>query len=128
MIGVCSDCHFKVISRFGFPLQCDDCRKIRRRTGKLHFHVFVYFFRKYIFLSSTVLKFWYIESTCKAASCGVSVRYDYYNTFYHYTSFVYCRELAPGTVSLTAGWVRGDDSEQNTYYNLNNDRKRSTNK
>ena len=26
------------------------------------------------------------------------------------------------------GWVRGDDSEQNPYYNLNNDQKRSINK
>ena len=31
------------------------------------------------------------------------------------TSFVYCRKLAPGTVSLTGGWVRGDDSKQNSY-------------
>ena len=36
---------------------------------------------------------------------------DYYNT-----SFVYCRELAPGTVSLTGDWVRGDDSKQCRYY------------
>ena len=27
------------------------------------------------------------------------------------TSFVYCRELAPGTVGLTGDWVRGDDSK-----------------
>ena len=33
-----------------------------------------------------------------------------------YTSFVYCRELAPGTVSLTGDWVRGDDSKQTSYY------------
>ena len=32
------------------------------------------------------------------------------------TSFVYCRELSPGTISLTGGWVRGDDSKQNSYY------------
>ena len=31
-------------------------------------------------------------------------------------SFVYCRELAPGTVSLTGDWARGDDSKQNSYY------------
>ena len=30
------------------------------------------------------------------------------------TSFVYCREMAPGTVSSTGDWVRGDDSEQYT--------------
>ena len=34
-----------------------------------------------------------------------------------YTSFVYCRELAPGTVSLTGDWVRGDDSQQTSHYN-----------
>ena len=32
------------------------------------------------------------------------------------TSFVYCRELAPGTVSLTGDWARDDDSKQNSYY------------
>ena len=32
------------------------------------------------------------------------------------TSSVYCRELAPGTVTLTGDWVRGDDSKQTTYY------------
>ena len=32
------------------------------------------------------------------------------------TSFVYCRELAPGTVGLTGGWARGDDSKQYSYY------------
>ena len=34
--------------------------------------------------------------------------YKLYNT-----SFVYCRELAPGTVSLTGEGVRDDDSKQN---------------
>ena len=35
----------------------------------------------------------------------------------HYnTSFVYCRELAPGTVSLTGNWVRSDDSKQTSNY------------
>ena len=24
--------------------------------------------------------------------------------------FVYCRELAPGTIGLTGDWVRGDDN------------------
>ena len=33
-------------------------------------------------------------------------------------SFVYCRELAPGTVSLTGDWVHVDDSKQNSYYAL----------
>ena len=31
-------------------------------------------------------------------------------------SFVYCREFAPGTVSLTGDWVRGDDSKHISYY------------
>ena len=31
-------------------------------------------------------------------------------------SFDYCRELAPGTVSLKGDWVRGDNSKQNSYY------------
>ena len=34
------------------------------------------------------------------------------------TSFVYCHELGPGTVSFTGNWVRGDDSKQNSYYKL----------
>ena len=32
------------------------------------------------------------------------------------TRFVYCRELTPGTVSLTGDWVRGDDIKLNSYY------------
>ena len=32
------------------------------------------------------------------------------------SSFVYCLELAPGTVNLTGDWVRGDDSKQYRYY------------
>ena len=37
--------------------------------------------------------------------------YICYVYFFHYnTSSVYCRELAPGTVSLTGNWVHGDDS------------------
>ena len=31
---------------------------------------------------------------------------------------VYCRELAPGTVTLTGGRVRGDDNKQYTYSRL----------
>ena len=34
-----------------------------------------------------------------------------------YTSCVYCRELAPGTVSLIGDWVRGDDGTKTSYYN-----------
>ena len=37
------------------------------------------------------------------------------NTGYN-TRFVYCREFAPGTVSLRGDWARGDDSKQNRYY------------
>ena len=39
------------------------------------------------------------------------------HTLYN-TSFVYCHELAPGTVSLTGGWVRGDDGKQNRIIQL----------
>ena len=31
------------------------------------------------------------------------------------TSSVYCRELAPGTISFTSDWDRGDDSKQYRY-------------
>ena len=30
---------------------------------------------------------------------------------------VYCRELAPGTVSLTGDRAKGDDSKQDSHYN-----------
>ena len=36
-----------------------------------------------------------------------------YNPF-----LVYCRELAPGTVSLTGDWAQGDDSKHDLHYNL----------
>ena len=38
------------------------------------------------------------------------------NPLHYNTSVVYCRELAPGTVSLTGDWARGDDSKQYRYY------------
>ena len=41
------------------------------------------------------------------------IRVHVYNT-----RFVYCRELAPGTISLTGGWVRDDDSKQYGYNTL----------
>ena len=34
-----------------------------------------------------------------------------YNPF-----LVYCRELAPGTVSLTGGRAQGDDSKHDSHY------------
>ena len=34
-----------------------------------------------------------------------------YNPF-----LVYCRELAPGTVSLTGDWAQGDDSKHDSHY------------
>ena len=34
-----------------------------------------------------------------------------YNPF-----FIYCRELAPGTVSLTGDWAQGDDSKHDLHY------------
>ena len=48
------------------------------------------------------------QSFCLYGQTTIKYIYD--------TSFVYCRELAPGTVkhtvSLTGDWVRGDDSKQ----------------
>ena len=39
------------------------------------------------------------------------------NTKAKYNSFlVYCRELAPGTVSLTGDRAQGDDSKHGTHY------------
>ena len=38
------------------------------------------------------------------------------HTLLFYTSFVYCRELAPSTVGLTSDLARGDDSKQNRYF------------
>ena len=32
------------------------------------------------------------------------------------TRFVYCREMAPGIISLTGGLARGDDSKQYGYF------------
>ena len=47
----------------------------------------------------------------------------YVNLLWHFLSlpynyFVYCRELAFGTISLTGGWVRGDDRKHNFYYTV----------
>ena len=36
------------------------------------------------------------------------------NTLYN-TSFVYCRELVPGTVSVIGDWIRGEGSKQYRY-------------
>ena len=44
---------------------------------------------------------------------GLCIRVHVYTT-----SFVYCRELAPGTISLTGGWACGDDSKQYGYCTL----------
>ena len=41
---------------------------------------------------------------------AVSWQSNIYNT-----SSVYCRELAPGAVSLKGDWVRGDDSKHYRY-------------
>ena len=38
----------------------------------------------------------------------------YYNPF-----LVYCRELAPGTVSLTGDRAQGDDSKHDSHYTIN---------
>ena len=37
---------------------------------------------------------------------------NYYNPF-----LVYCRELAPGTVSLTGDRAQGDDRKHDSHYN-----------
>ena len=38
---------------------------------------------------------------------------------YEYNPFlVYCRELAPGTVSLTGDRAQGDDSKHDSHYTL----------
>ena len=37
--------------------------------------------------------------------------FEYYNPF-----LVYCRELAPGTVSLTGDRAQGDDSKHDSHY------------
>ena len=42
---------------------------------------------------------------------GLCIREYVYNM-----RFVYCRELAPGIISLTGGWARGDDSKQYGYF------------
>ena len=39
-------------------------------------------------------------------------------TIYYIASFVYCRELAPGTISLTGDRVHVDVSKQISYYAL----------
>ena len=44
---------------------------------------------------------------------GLCIREYVYNM-----RFVYCRELAPGIISLTGGWARGDDSKQYGYFLL----------
>ena len=53
----------------------------------------------------------YSDSLCtcvgaKRYNLGLCIRVHVYNT-----RFVYCRELAPGIISLTGGWARGDDSK-----------------
>ena len=41
------------------------------------------------------------------------------NRIHHYNPFlVYCRELAPGTVSLTGDRVQGDDSKHDSHYSV----------
>ena len=44
---------------------------------------------------------------------GLCIRVHVYNM-----RFVYCRELAPGIISLTGGWARGNDSKQNVFFTL----------
>ena len=41
-----------------------------------------------------------------------------YNTIVYYSFLVYCRELVPGTVSLTGDRAQGDDSKHDSHYTL----------
>ena len=68
--------------------------------------------------------YWFTVRIIRMVAVGISDRFRRLNIIslptisfiIHYnTSFVYCRELAPGTVSLTGGWARGDDSKQYRY-------------
>ena len=47
----------------------------------------------------------------KTFSIVCHVQNRYYNPF-----LVYCRELAPGTVSLTGDRAQGDDSKHDSHY------------
>ena len=51
--------------------------------------------------------------------CYVNIYVYYYAYLHHYNPFlVYCRELAPGTVSLTGDRAQGDDSKYDSHYTL----------
>ena len=39
------------------------------------------------------------------------------------TVLVYCRELAPGTVSLTGDQAQGDDNKHDSHYSVSKDNK-----
>ena len=41
----------------------------------------------------------------------VGIAYIKYNSF-----LVYCRDMAPATVSLTGDWAQGDDSKHDLHY------------
>ena len=69
------------------------------------------------------------ESTCHEMVIHLSQRFSsmlcfvvvvvvvVFFTLFHYNSFhVYCRELAPGTVSLTGDRAQGDDSKHYSHY------------
>ena len=47
-----------------------------------------------------------------------TIRYKQLSLVKYNMSFVYCRELAPETVSFTGVWARSDDSKQKRYYSV----------
>ena len=67
-----------------------------------------------VFIFCTIYTFLvYLESGIRSQTilCVFTMIHIHY-----YTSFVYCREWAPGTVSLTGDWAHGNDSKQYRYY------------
>ena len=52
-----------------------------------------------------------VAYTCRS---GIT---SYKKSMHHYNPFlVYCRELAPGTASLTGDRAKGDDSKHDSHY------------
>ena len=60
----------------------------------------------------------YLYQATKCIHLDVHFEFSFYcgNDFCHNILISDCRELAPGTVSLTDDCVHGDDSKQNAYY------------
>ena len=65
-----------------------------------------------------VFKLRFISCLIKKPKGGLFCKYVMltgYNLF-----LVYCRELAPGTVSLTGDRAQGDDNKHDSHYTVNN--------